>query len=214
MDNNQDELYPSALWTSLEEMDLSTQGEARKPLPPLVPKPIKHVVFDLDDTIWSINPGHIISSCEPIGTTDKDILVAKVQQRYYQVDEKGEATPIVKEATAEIKLDPTLRATLDTLKDKGIKMSVASANTKASALKALDAFGLTKYFDQIEANWSQSKADMVKKIAQKDKTPTEEMMFINDAFWNVTEVGEQTGAMAVIAGYDIANISEILEYIE
>jgi|GEM_PF-2794558 len=172
-----------------------------RPLSPAEPKEIKHVVLDADETIWHIKPWSVASIVAPIGKTSADKLPVR---RW-----RGK-----KKASGHVKLDPTLRATLKDLKARGIGVSIASTNDKKSVVALLDAFGLTDQFTDIEADSFTPKNKMVRDIAKRNNVDTEQIMFVNDSFHNIQDVEHCTDAMALIMGYNVAKISDILEYIK
>lgn len=96
---------------------------------------------------WQIDPWGIAALATPIGHTDTDELPVQLNAEGY---------PIIPELwlkespSGKVKLDPTLRATLDKLKEKNISVSIASINPKASVMQYLEAFGLEDRFVQVE----------------------------------------------------------------
>lgn len=204
-----DDTNHAPMFSTLKEMKSVLQD----PIPPSPrPKPIKHVVLDADDTIWEIEPWSIASLSMPIGKTDKDVLPV-------QLDVDGIVDVIPEwwgriRPTGSVRLDPTLRATLQELKKRGIPVSIASSNTKSSVMAYLEAFGLVDSFVQIEAGLGPSKSDMVKKISKKQKVDTAEMLFVNDNRDNVMDVAIDTDATTLIKGFSIMQIDEILEFLE
>ena len=162
------------------------------------PRPIKHVVLDADDTIWRIKPWGIISYCEPIGESNENELSCKTR------DDRRKGT---------IQLDPTLRDTIQMLKDRSIGVSIASVNEKQAVTAALNAFGLLDAFSQIEADFERDKGAMVCAIGVKEGVLANEILFVDDSFYNVEDV-ERLGALSLQMDIDINGIAEILDFIK
>lgn len=195
------------LFKTFKEMKAVLQDR----LPPAPrPKDIKHVVLDADDTIWDIEPWGIASMSRPVGKTDKDSLAIELLTEYLLEIPKdwGDARP-----TGVISLDPTLRDTIQKLKAKGIPVSIASCNTKSSILRYLEAFGLTDEFTDVEADLWHSKSHMIQSIADRQKIDTAQVLFVNDSYDNAFDVSINTQATALIKGFNIGTIEDILEFI-
>lgn len=192
------------LFRTLKELQRFTQDKF-----PASPKPkqIKHVVMDADDTIWNIIPSGIASLCEPIGKTDGDILPTRC-------GDWGIEGELPSEMQGIIRLDSTLRSTLNKLKEKGIPVSIASTNFKDDIMRFLDAFGLAEHFRHVEASMDEPKSNMVKRIAEEDNIKGDEILFVDDSYDNAIKVSESTKATSLIKGWNIKKISDILEFIE
>lgn len=209
---NYDDIIDSPIFESFHEMERVMQKVL-----PAIPRPqkIKHVVLDADDTMWYIKPYNIASAVEPIGTTKKNTLPVTMTHYRMPKDIPPWLMPLEgKKATALAQLDPTLRFLLKTLKEKGIPVSVASCNTKESIIGLLNAFGITDYFTDIEADMERDKNKMVRDIAKRHGLDTEEMLFVDDSFQNAMDVAHCTDALSLIMGHSIGKIVEIMDYIE
>lgn len=206
--NSHNNTTPDPMFHTYKEMRRFMQ-EQLAPSPK--PKEIEHVVLDADDTIWEIEPWGMASLTTPIGSTEQDTLAVALRQ-----DELAYIPEIWRDVapTGEIRLKPTLRDTLDKLDEKGISVSIASINNKGAVLKHLDAFGLTDRFVDVEANYTDSKGEMVKKIAKRQNIDTEKILFVDDALHNALDVATRTKATALIIGYNIETIADILEFIK
>ena len=206
--NGYDNTTPDPIFRSFKEMEDFMQGVLR---PSLEPKEIEHVVLDADDTMWQIQPWGVASGVSPIGHTDEDELPVKLRREglAYMPELWEEVLP-----TGRITLDPTLRDTLDKLKDKAISVSIASINTKDSVMRFLEAFGLEDKFVDVEANLGESKGKMVSRIAKRQNIDTDKMLFVNDSFLNGLDVARETAATPLIMGYNIGSIAEIMEFIK
>lgn len=196
------------IFDSFKEMQAFMQGVLR---PSLEPKEVEHVVLDADDTMWRIEPWGVASVASPIGHTDKDELPVELNRKElaYTPQPWEEVLP-----TGRVTLDPTLRATLDKLKDKAISVSIASINTKPSVMRFLKAFGLEDKFVDVEANVGDSKGRMVRRIAERQNIDTDKMLFVNDSFLNGLDVARETGATPLIMGYNVGRIADIMEFIK
>lgn len=216
MSNQHDERYdgqytdttPDPLFKTFKEMRSILQDRL-SPTPR--PKAIKHVILDADDTIWDIEPWGIASMSRPVGKTDKDSLAIELMtEDLLEVPKAWSDT----RPSGVISLDPTLRDTIEKLKDKGIAVSIASCNTKSSILRYLDAFGLVDKFTDIEADLWHSKSQMVQSIADRRKIDTAQILFVNDSYGNAFDVSINTQATALIKGFNIGTIEDILEFIQ
>ena len=205
---NHNNTTPDPMFDTFKEMRRFMQDQLA---PSPKPKEIEHVVLDADDTIWEIRPWGMVSLTSPIGTTDQDTLAVALRQ-----DKLARTPEIWRDVapTGEIKLKPTLRDTLDKLDEKGISVSIACINNKRAVLEHLDAFGLTDRFVDVEANYTDSKGEMVKKIAKRQNIDTEKMLFVDDALRNALDVATRTRATTLIMGYNIQTIADILEFIK
>jgi len=206
--NGYNNTTPDPIFHSFKEMEDFMQGVLR---PSLQPKEIEHVVLDADDTMWQIEPWGVASVVSPIGHTDKDELPVELrrQELAYTPQLWEEVLP-----TGRVTLDPTLRDTLDKLKDKAISVSIASINTKPSIMRFLKAFGLEDKFVDVEANIGDSKGKMVRRIAERQNIDPGKILFVNDSFLNGLDVARETGATPLIMGYNIDSIADIMEFIQ
>lgn len=174
----------------------------------IVPKPIKHVVLDADDTIWTVEPWGLISLCEPIGKTEGHMIKADCGETY-QVGKKKVYTPV----EGKITLKPKLRETLKHLNEKQVKVSIASTNDRKAVEKALEAFGLTHNFSHVKADWETPKSKMVEQIAKTEKIDPKDILFVDDGYHNAADVAA-TGASSIVMGHTIQEIDEILRFIK
>lgn len=196
------------LFTSFKEMRRVMQ-DLIAPQPR--PREIQHVVLDADDTIWRIAPWNLASLIKPVGRTDGNILPTEVQ-----IDELVDIPAYWLDISphGEIELDETLRDTLEELKGRGIAVSLATMNNKKAVVELLDAFGLTDEFMDVEAGWSPSKGDMVRKIAERHGVDTAKILFVDDSLQNAMDVSSKTNATSLIMGYNITKLSDIMEFIQ
>ena len=198
--------FEDPVWDSYEQM-----LAALRPPPPPQPTEIKHVVLDADDTMWQIDPWGLATVAEPVGKTKGNVLPARLDlsaledaPEYWQE----------RELTGVVALQPTLRKTLASLKERGIGVSIASHNYEESILKYLDAFGLRDQFADIEASMGRDKDKMVERIAQRQDVDISEVLFVDDSYGNCLDVAQRTGATALHFGYNIDTLEELLEFIK
>lgn len=175
------------------------------------PKEIKHVILDADNTMWDIDPWGVASLGIPVGHTEEDSLPIRLNSEnildlpsYYQV-----ITPL-----GVVKLDAKLRSTLDKLREMGIPVSIASQNDKKAIERYLEAFGLRDQIADVEATWFASKDQMVKRIAKRNNVDTKEILFVDDSSVNCVDVHRNTDATALLLGYNIGDLDELLEFIK
>jgi len=179
--------------------------------PPPEPKEIEHVILDADDTMWDIDPWGLASLAIPVGKTSGNTLPATLNLKdidWILPDYWQDIKP-----TGVITLDPSLRSTLAKLKAKGIPVSIASQNDKASIMSYLDAFGLKGQIADVEANISGAKDKMVTSIAKRQKVDPAKILFVDNNPVNCQEVATFTDATALALGYHIATLDELLEFI-
>ena len=175
------------------------------------PKEIKHVILDADDTIWNIDPWGLASLGIPVGRTEGNVLPIKLNS--VEVANLPKYWELVA-PTGVVKLDPKLRDTLNKLKEKGIPVSIASSNDKDMIEKYLEAFGLSDQIADIEATWYKSKDQMVNQIAKRQNVDSAKILFVDDSSFNCMDVKSNTDATALLLGYSIDNLEDLLEFIE
>ena len=197
---------PDSMFRTFEEM-----MAALRPPPP-EPKEVKHVILDADDTMWDINPWGLATIATPVGKTKGNTLPARLNIEEMAAFVMPEYWQEVK-PTGVIRLDPNLRSTLAQLKAKGIPVSIASQNDKASIMKYLEAFGLEDQITDVEANILDSKDKMVRDIARRQKVDPAKILFVDNNPVNCQEVATFTDATALALGYHIATLDELLEFI-
>lgn len=160
---------------------------------------IKHVVLDADDTIWDIHPAALASNCQ--------LPVTKETETKFSTTSYG-GFP------TNIHLKPGLLETLDELKKRGIGVSVASHNPDRKVNKLLDSMGLLDRFDFVVSTYQVDKDAMVQAIANKSGIPEKNVLFVDDSVANAEDVALSTEAMALVMGYDIKDIGDILKVID
>ena len=177
-----------------------------------LPRDIKHVVWDADDTIWDIHPYGIASYCTPpYDRLDENTLKSTCLMI---TTRKTDGVELVKErAESKIILKPKLIETLDKLKGKGIGSSIASANNPGSVERLLDSFGIKDKFTSIQSTW-ESKTEQVKKIITETGIPSNKMIFVDDSIGNAMDVQFDLGTLSLAMGYDIMSPEGVLNFIK
>lgn len=160
---------------------------------------LKLVIFDLDETLlrlpvdWDKVKKEIIEFGKKEGVqfdpTQYIISVAAAisnnEERKKIVDSiwrKHELETIEKKG---IERYPEAEAFVKKLKQKGLKLAIASNNTHATIVKALSIAGMLEYFDRIEGRddvlQGKPAPDMLLKFAWKFKLRKDEIIFIGDS---------------------------------
>jgi len=178
------------------------------------PREIRHVVWDADETIWTIKPGNVASGCHPpFNHVDEDTVQANCEGNFRRSKKRGRPRYVTVDRPSEIRLRPSLRDTLGRLESMGIRSSIASQNAPGSVEAIIEAFGLTDKFDVIKST-HELKAHMVADISEITGIPSEEMLFIDDIPGNVSEVTEDTGALGLCIDRDIDTPGQVLDFIK
>lgn len=116
------------------------------------------LILDLDRTLWSHSD--ITTTSPPYRRVSEDSIV----------DSSGE----------EIRLNPCARELLEGAKARGLLLAVASWNDPRPALAALEALGLTGYFDAIVVEPHPFKERMISRILAQLSVGEGEAVFVDD----------------------------------
>jgi len=191
-------------WKFEEHEDFYTPPRYLPP-PPSEPKKIHLVVWDLDDTLWSVtdkNTGHrtIITSCglSPYRGIDNDTI---------------ENTKCI------VHLKTGVRETLSGLKKMGIRLSIASINNYEQGYHALSSFGLAPLFDDIQINWNRKDImiqDTLNKLRNEHICIADnEIMFLDDRDHNLLDAYDKfKGIVLLNSAEDYQDAREIFKYIK
>ncbi len=158
----------------------------------------KLVVFDLDETLWSVSDGLCNLIQPPFRMENSDRLVG---QRGLWVE-----------------LFPGVRGLLQNLKSRGIRISLASRNDAEPTKKLLEFMGILEFFSYPQLNW-RPKEDSIQKIIrdlqrkEKVSVKPDEVLFVDDWPENVNAV-RRWGATALLFGQDILSFDELAKALD
>ncbi|MEM0267510.1 MAG: HAD-IIIC family phosphatase, partial [Thermofilaceae archaeon] len=97
-------------------------------------------------------------------------------------------------------------------KRSGIKLAVASWNWREPAAAALDALGLTAYFDAVVIEPHPHKEEMIKKILKTLGVKPEEALFVDDNEVIVHRVRRYLPKLRTLHyGFEVSSLCELLE---
>jgi len=108
---------------------------------------IKHVVFDADGTIWTVNPGWVVarSTFVEMQSPDEAIIILPASFTFDGKRVKGEKGVVT--------LRPGFRNLLDELDSWGIGYSLATLSDEAIITPLLTGFGLIERFMMVSCAW-------------------------------------------------------------
>ena len=157
----------------------------------------KLIVFDLDETIWSVDPiefGPIAPPFELLGPHE------------------------VRGRTASIHLFPGVRALLRNLHRRHTYISLASRSDPQVCEELLRLFEIFHYFTYPQYGWqekSQAVLNILKAFAdfEKEHILPRDVLFIDDWPGNVEAV-RGTGASTLLFGRDVRSIQELSSILE
>jgi len=171
-----------------------------------LPRPIKHVVWDADDTIWDIEPEGIASLVNP--------PFEKIKEGTLELQQDAEAkAKSAWKVPGIIQLREGLIETLEELEQRGIGSSIASTNAPGSVERIIEALGMRDRFTRIKSNFS-TKTEMIKEITAEVGVRPDEIIFVDDNIYNVFSTFKSLNTLSLHLGTDIQHPSEILKYIK
>lgn len=163
---------------------------------------IKLVIFDLDNTLWTVNDYDIITDTSP--------PYRKVSNDFI-LDCKGN----------EIKLMPKAIKVIKELSKRKIILSIASFNTIEPARTVLKLFRIYKYFKHPKLIWSSNKHLMIREMLNDFKKENEiirpeEVIFIDDHEFYKEPLNKEFGGKLnfLVMHNDIKKLSEIFNFID
>lgn len=163
---------------------------------------IRLVVFDADETLWSIEEGYASTLVLPLRKVDDDLVVDALD--------------------VSVQLLPGVRRLLDELSRRGVIISLVSANDEEpnKVEMLLELFGIRDYFSFPQVNW-QRKSRNVRRIVElvREKMGVDldfaEVLFVDDSEFNVMDVkGGCPGVRVLQVGRDIPSITLLLEKLD
>jgi len=161
-------------------------------------KVIQVVIYDCDNTIW----------------THYDVSILK--RPFKKIDDM-----VIDSVNEVVKLNPGLVETLKILREKNIKIGVASFNIPEAAIDILKLFSIYDLIDYPVIEYHPYKDRMIKKIikmASRDLGKViklNNVIFIDDDEWTIKYVSRRLPKLIILRyGYDIKNHAEVLNYID
>lgn len=177
-----------------------------------MPRKVKHVIWDADDTIWTVFPHGIASYCHPpFEKLNNNTLSGRCDVAFYHKTNGIEIKREQKES--QIILKPKFIETLEKLKEKGIGSSIASNNNPGSVDKVLEGFGIKNEFTSIQSDWN-PKIYQVLKIMKETGISGKDIIYVDDNVANAVDVQSKHGALSLAMGYDIISPDEVLNFIK
>ena len=156
----------------------------------------KLVVFDLDETLWSLSDGYC-ALMRPPWTRRGD-----------QVSDAGGLL---------LTLRPDARDTLDALEERDLLLSAASRSTPETAGEILKLLDLFKRFVCPCLAWQDKDLSLRQILRDLDlekgiRVAPEEVLFIDDWPSNIRDA-RKVGIPGLIFGRDIHSLSEVLDHV-
>lgn len=162
---------------------------------------VKLVVFDADETLWSVERGFASTLVLPLRKVDDDVVVDAAGVR--------------------VRLFPGVRGLLEELKRRGVLVSLASANDEEpnKVEMLLELFGIREYFLFPQVCWER-KSRSVRKIVELVRgmgvdLEFSEVLFVDDSEYNILDVkGGCPGVKTLQVGRDIAGVAQLLRELD
>lgn len=154
---------------------------------------IKLVIFDLDETLWSMEEGYCSILRPPLSPAGTDTIVDSIGRT--------------------VRLHEGVRDLLQSLEEAGIILSVASKNDPEPATEVMKRFNIYAFFKYPQLEWG-PKVRLVKRLLEtlREKDGVEirprEALLIDDWRTNVAEVSG-LGVRTLLLNSDITNINEV-----
>lgn len=154
---------------------------------------IKLVIFDLDETLWSMEEGYCSILRPPLQQVGPDTIVDSIGRK--------------------IELYGGVRELLQSLRDAGIILSVASKNDPEPATEVMKRFGIYDFFTYPQLEWG-PKVRLVQRLldimAERDgvEIMPAEALLVDDWRSNVNEVSG-LGVRTLLLNSDITNVDEV-----
>ena len=230
--------FSAARFTAVSLMASSVEDGRRKytPLDTLFlppPKPFKCVLFDLDGTLSDSAPGIIGSvkyALEKLNFTDYDEKIltkflgpplvwsfktylglsdadAEKGLRLYRENYNEQGGKYIAE------IYPGIRETLETLKNAGVKLGVATVKPEKTAREVLEHFGLSEYFDVVagsppDIKHAEKQTVILSALKALGLPPSSETLMAGDRLFDV-ESAKALGLSAFGASYGFGGRQEL-----
>jgi len=158
---------------------------------------IKLVIFDLDETLWSMEEGYCSILRPPLQQVGPDTIVDSIGRK--------------------IELYGGVRELLQSLGDAGIILSVASKNDPEPATEVMKRFRIYDFFTYPQLEWG-PKVRLVKRLlailAERDglEILPKEALLVDDWRSNVNEVSG-LGVRTLLLDSDITHVDEVRDLV-
>jgi len=159
---------------------------------------VRLVVFDCDRTLWDHYDVSILQP--PFRRVDDESVI----------DARGEA----------VRLFRGVREVLDTLRDRGLLLSIASWNRLEHVFPIFELLGLTAYFVHPKVEFHPHKDRMIGALLDELASDghvlrPEEVLFVDDRLVNLQRVRQALGPIRTLqAGVDITAFPELLAHLD
>jgi magnesium-dependent phosphatase-1 len=159
---------------------------------------IKLVILDLDRTLWDHHN------------------VTELRAPFSRVD----AQTVADADGVPVRLQPGARELLDTLRERGILISIASWNEPAPAFAILETLGLRDYFVHPKVEFHPYKERMVSDLVQEltaegVRVRPEEILYVDDRALHFKRVRHAVGPVQTLqAGVDIRDLRDVIGYLD
>lgn len=159
---------------------------------------VKLVILDLDRTLWDHHN------------------VTELRAPFTGID----AQTVADATGVHVRLQPGARALLDTLRERGILISIASWNEPAPTFAILETLGLRDYFVHPKVEFHPYKermvSDLVRELsAEGMHVRPEEILYIDDRALHLRRARGSVGPVQVLqAGVDIRDLHDVIGYLD
>ncbi|HVH32290.1 MAG TPA: magnesium-dependent phosphatase-1 [bacterium] len=159
---------------------------------------VKLVILDLDRTLWDHH--NVTELHAPFTLIDAQTVADATGMR--------------------VRLQPGARALLETLRERGILISIASWNEPAPALAILEALRLRDYFVHPKVEFHPYKERMVSDLVQEltaegVRVRPEEILYVDDRALHFKRVRRAVGPVQTLqTGADIRDLRDVIGYLD
>lgn len=159
---------------------------------------VKLVILDLDRTLWDHHN------------------VTELRAPFTRID----AQTVADATGVRVRLLPGARELLDTLRERGTLISIASWNEPAPAFAILEALGLRNYFVHPKVEFHPYKermvSDLVREVSEDGvHLRPEEILYVDDRALHFRRVRGAVGPVQTLqAGVDIRDLRDVIGYLD